>query len=260
MDEGGDQSPDADMPGDDAPHARMIVGDFLFVGRATRQEALFAIGVMGRAVSKWKKRHDRVLYRLVCYFYWTAHYGLIGFVNPRDLMSFCQLTLWDADLGGQRDTTRSTSGYATWIRGRNTRVLLEAGSKLQNATEFSTPASETVAGAQAVTRSAFPVNTLLEQVYDRAVKLVLGTDNETCHLDVCVGYSKNMRHLRKHQRLSIGLFNESCDRDDVEVETLPSGKNTSDILTKVTKVHTFQTHRVGLGIGAPEEFGDEPTE
>ena len=83
-----------------------------------------------------------------------------------------------------------------------------------------------------MTKSGFPMNTLLEQVYRRPVRMELGTDNETCELAINTGYSKGMRHLRKHQRLSIGLYNEACDRDDVDVAYLESGENTTNVLTR----------------------------
>ena len=84
----------------------------------------------------------------------------MNFVNPRDMAQFIQRTLWDSDLGGQKFTTRSTAGLITWVVGNKTKVLIGAGSKLQGETEISTPAAETVAGAIAVTKSGFPINSV----------------------------------------------------------------------------------------------------
>ena len=136
--------------------------------------------------------------------------------------------------------------------------MLGAGAKLPANTETSTLGSETVAGAIAVVRSAFPINSLLEQVYERDVPLELGADNETAELDISKGWSKNMKHLRKHQRLSIGQLGEAVDRDDAELRHLPRGSNTTGTLTEGLLPIQYAKYRRGLGIGDPSEFGDEP--
>ena len=65
-------------------------------------------------------------------------------------------------------------------------------------------------------RSAIPLWTLVEDVYERPFRLEIGTDNSTARLDILQGWSKGMRHLKKHQRVSISLFHETVQRDGVE--------------------------------------------
>ena len=105
--------------------------------------------------------------------------------------------MWDAGFAWSEDTERSTAGYGTWLRGPKTKVLVDAGCKLEDFTACSTPEAETVAGAVAVVRSAFPVNELPSRVYDRCIALVLPTGNATCELNIRQGGSKGMKHLRK---------------------------------------------------------------
>ena len=108
---------------------------------------------------------------------------------------------------------------------------------------------ELVAGANALVRSAIPLWTLLEDLYERVFKMEIGTDNSTARLDILQGWSKGMRHLKKHQRVSISLFYETTQRDGVEVRKLDSEENTPDILTKDLKsVEVFVRHRRGLGV------------
>ena len=57
-----------------------------------------------------------------------------------------------------------------------------------------------------------------------------------------------MNHLRPHQRLSIGLFTESLDDDDCEVDKWESEENTTDIYTKALEPKKFVYYRKGLDI------------
>ena len=91
--------------------------------------------------------------------------------------------------------------------------------------------------------------TMLEDVYGRTFQLEVGTDNSTARLDILQGYSKGMKHLRRHQRVSISLFKETLDREDVDVLKLDTNENTTDVLTKPLGAEKHEKHRNGLGIG-----------
>ena len=105
-----------------------------------------------------------------------------------------------------------------------------------------------MSGAMAVTKSTYPLNTLWSDIYGRNIAIKLGTDNSTAQLDVIQGWSKGMKHLRRHQRLSIGLFADSLDDDDCDLEKWDSGENTTDIFTKPLGAQKFVYHRKGLGV------------
>lgn len=178
----------------------------------------------------------------------TAHMGLVGAVHPKEIKQFFLRCWWDSDHANSYDTARSTSGWAIWLVGPvHSEVLLSAAAKLQVATGISTPEVELVAGANAIARSAIPLWTLLEDVYERPFQMEIGTDNSTARLDILQGRSKGMRHMKKHQRVPTPLLHETVQRDGVQVRKLDSEENTPDLLTKDLKsVETFQKHRRGL--------------
>lgn len=249
---------DSDEPGEDAPVARKYTGSFLFLVRGTRGEGAYALSRLGRAVSKWLRRHDRALYKLVQYFWSTSEMGLIGYVNPGDMENFEQKSWSDADLGGSLDTTRSTAGYATWVTGSRTMMPLDPTARLMDFTGISTPEAELVASAMCTVRSALPINSLLSEIYGRMIPLHLGIDNTTGRLDILQGYSKGMKHLKRHHRLSIGLYGETVARPGIEVDILGSGENTTDLFTKALGPILFVRHRRGFGSGLDENDSDRP--
>ncbi len=68
--------------------------------------------------------------------------------------------------------------------------------------------------------------------------------------DLLQGYSKQMRHLRKHHRVSISLINEAFDRPEAKLDFVPSGENTVAILTKPLGPEKHAYHSYGLALTA----------
>ncbi len=189
----------------------------------------------------------------------TLHLGSVCCVNAKDRGSFFQRLRWDADHGNSSDTTKSTAGWACWIIGKNTKVLLDATSKLGRATAVSTPEAELVAGAMAMVKCDMQVNSLLQAVYGRPIFLELGTDNSTARLDILQGYSRGMKHLRHHQRVSIGLLGESVAHPGVQVRKIAFDENTPDVFTKAVSRVKFEKHRAGLTVGRAGPMWHETT-
>jgi hypothetical protein len=94
----------------------------------------------------------------------------------------------------------------------------------------------------------------MEQIYPSPIPLILGTDNSTAKLDLETGWSKGMRYLRKHQKVSISLFQEALDNEDTVLLKRGSAENRSDILTKPLDAvaHWGHTTALGLSMKNPE--------
>ena len=121
-------------------------------------------------------------------------------------------------------------------------------SRLQGATSRSTPEAEIVAGADCLARSAIPIQIVLEDLHSRSIRLQCFTDNETGMHDLDIGYSKQMRHLRKHHHVSLGLIRDTMEREEDEVRSLESGLNPSDILTKFLNGVLRQRHMIHMNM------------
>ena len=63
-------------------------------------------------------------------------------------------------------------------------------------------------------RSALPTWTLLEQILKTRVLFEAVTDNTAAEAIVVSGYSKSLRHMRKHHRVSVSLMRDIYYRED----------------------------------------------
>ncbi len=82
----------------------------------------------------------------------------------------------------------------------------------------------------------------------RPVQLQCLQDNVAAIRDMEVGYSKKLRYLRRHHRLSLGLLRDSLDREGVEGEHVVSAENTSDVMTKAQPKDAFNKCVVSMGM------------
>ena len=118
----------------------------LYCARMCRYDLLRAVNYLSSRVTKWSKRCDARLHRLVSYINDTKHFEMIGWVgdDPKDL----RLGVWsDADFAGCKVTMRSTSGSFTAIIGPNTFFPMSGYSRKQTCVSKSTPEAELVAAA-----------------------------------------------------------------------------------------------------------------
>ena len=70
--------------------------------------------------------------------------ALVGTIDDRD-RDVCEIIAWpDADLAGDHNSSRSTSGRFIEVVGPGTRVALHWASHKQGSTSHSTPEAETV--------------------------------------------------------------------------------------------------------------------
>ena len=94
-----------------------------------------------------------------------------------------------------------------------------------------------------------PTQTYMSEIYgDEHARMKAYGDNSTAVQDYEEGYSKAMRHLKKHHGVSIGIISDAANREDTEIISEPSAQNTSDILTKGLGGIKHEYHCVGLGL------------
>lgn len=136
---------------------RTCIAGLFFLVRLTRPDGLHPTQVLGRAVTRWLKKHDRGLHRLMCWIWCTHETGLVMLVNPLDRATFWTVLFWDADLAGSEDTTKSTGGAAFFVVGEHgTRFALDFLCKLIPSTNVSTPDAEVRAGGDGAGEAGDP--------------------------------------------------------------------------------------------------------
>jgi hypothetical protein len=244
---------DDEQPGRYSKSCREHIGGVFFLARGTRPDVLYTIARLGRSVNDWRKKHDRELARVFNYLWGTRKRGLVMKAHPGDVSVLKIRFLWDADWAGTPGNTKSTSGWALFLLGPRTKILVDFGSKAQTNTSYSTPEAEVVAGAMGLTRTAWPLQTVFEEIFSRVVHMDGLTDNSTALHDMLQGISKKMKHLRKHHLISISLINEAFDRPGCTLEHIASEWNTVDIFTKPLAKIKHDFHCGGLGLTSQVE-------
>ncbi|CAD6959509.1 unnamed protein product, partial [Tilletia caries] len=134
-----------------------IVGMLLWVGIATRGDVAFAAGYLGRHSAAPTYEHWDMALRVVRYLDTTHDVGLYFAKNTVAK----HLEGWsDADYAGDRDTRRSTTGYAFKVFG----ALVSWGARRQDIVATSTVHAEYVAMAESARENAY-LRTLLSDLH-----------------------------------------------------------------------------------------------
>lgn len=188
----------------------------------------------------------------MCYIYHTADLGIEIILDwrERDLVFF--IAQCDSDHAGDKLDSHSTSGWVVVLRGpKNTRALLDWGSRRQTNSSRSTPEAEVVAAADCICRSLFPILTLWEEIMVREFKFWLGMDADAARQAIENGRSHRMRHLKKYHRVNLGFFKDAVKLGNLD--RVSSDRNRSDVMTKILAAAAFFGHLYALGLRSKPE-------
>lgn len=204
------------------------VGSGLWAARMCRPDALFGISALSRATADPSKAHRAAATNFLRYLYGTKGYGLRLTPEPDDPA----LALYtDADLAGDPDQWRSTSGCLLFVYG----VPVSWRSVRQPKSVTNTAAAEYTAGYEGLIDANYVKNILVE--------LGAITSDEPIHW-----YCDNMAALAlaekvgstgKLRELNIRYHNvrQHVDSGEVQLAHIAGNENPADILTKpATKV------------------------
>ena len=99
---------------------------------------------LGSRITTWTKLCDQRLHRLICYIKSSVNVKMYGWVGDKredlELVLYC-----DADLAGDRNDAKSTSGIFMCLLGPTSFVPLAGVSKKQTSVSKSTPEAQIVA-------------------------------------------------------------------------------------------------------------------
>ena len=172
-----------EAPGAQASTASSHLMKVLFAARLCRPDLLVGITRLASKVSCWQQCHDRALRRMFCYIYHHADMELFGVISPSEVDT-CEIVMSpDADLNGDMETTKSTSGL--WVELRSADGLrswpLAWRSMRQGSTAFTTPEAETISMATGLKSEGLPMQDLFSAALGRTVHLRRGKH----HRDLC---------------------------------------------------------------------------
>eukprot|EP00971_Amphidinium_carterae_P246199 4889689-Amphidinium_carterae.1 len=156
--------------------ASSYVATLLFLARVCRPDLMVAVTRLAKKVTKWTSLEDQALVRLMSYLNCTRDEVLHSTMRIGCEM---ELVVWsDADLCGDPDETKSTSGCWIELSGQGFSWPIAWSSKKQGSTSHSTCESETVALNHAMREEALPLHELICMIIGSRVGLVCKEDNE----------------------------------------------------------------------------------
>ena len=222
---GGDGAPSVSPNGDDevrgqlADAAASVLMKVLYAARKARFDLLRPVQGLAKWFTKWKKRHDDELYRLVCYIHTTKGKKLIGWVAD-DIDDIQPHVFSDSDFAGTEGTQTSASGVHLCLRGPHISSPLSGQSKRQGCVSLSTTEAELMAGALALKSAGFPVIIIMQILTaasnlrgNAATVLHFHVDNQAMAAVIRSGRNPTMRHLSRTHGISFrGCMNNAEEK------------------------------------------------
>jgi len=243
-------------PGRHAAAAAMFIGMLLYLMRGTRPDLAVTTSVLGSYVTKWGEPCDKALSRCIGYLEAHADHGLVFVGDSRDLEFLYLDTLVDSDHAAHKADSISVNGAVSMLIGHHlTRAAIGWFATRMTIAATSSGEAETVATGLCLKRLALPLSGLIETLMTQAT-VVMRVRGDATVAERCVlsGRSKTLRYIRKVHRVSLHFCKQIFDIDGHEYEHVPSGENTSDVLTKPLPAEVHWKHCSTMGFHDVSKF------
>jgi hypothetical protein len=241
---------DMDTPGKHAATASSHLMKLLFAARLCRPDILVAITRLASKVSTWGTCHDRALMRLFQYIEHHPGVLLTGSLRSTDAADCVLAMSPDADLAGDMETTKSTSGLWLEVRSADGERCwpLAWRSKRQGSTASSTCEAEYISLHDGLKKEALPMVDMFSQALSRPMGLLCLEDNTQCIAAVKKGYSPALRHLHRTERIALGVAHEQFfgENTNFVLEYQASSLHKGDSFTKKLQPNAFEEAVVRL--------------
>ena len=227
----------------------------LFAARPAIPDLVVAITRLASKVTSWNKSHDRALRRLMQYTQHAADLELVSELSSEDIQTAVLVMSPDADLAGDLESSKSTSGLRLELRSADDKRCwpLAWKSKRQGSTASSTCEVEMVSLATSLKAEVLPMMELLEQALCRPVRLRCLEDNTKCLQAAETGYSAALRHLPRTERISVGVVHETfSDKDLHELVYQETFSHKGDMCTKRLDPNAFERALTLINLVRPD--------
>ena len=224
---------DNDEPGNYASLAPSLLMKPLYLARCARPELSFTIAKLARRITRWTRADDRAIDRMYAYINATAKFVLTGSLKIGCAETIVLKDFPDADLAGDAETARSTSGM--WLElcdGFGHSFPVEWSSKLQTVVSHSTPEAELVSMSRSMREFALPIQGMWTLLLGRSVILEVHEDNTSTIEILKKGYSSKLSHLSRTHRISLAWTAEQVADEFVNLLHCPTALQKGDLFTK----------------------------
>jgi hypothetical protein len=215
----------------------IAVGALNYLAITTRPDISYTVGVLARFNTNPGPAHWKAVKHLFRYLKGTMDLKLT--YSPTSSNDF--ETFVDADHGGDKDSGKSTTGYALRVGSGVT----SWSSKRQSIVALSTTEAEYVAATSAGAESIWMEQLLDELGYPMTNAPTLHMDNQSA-----LSVAKNPEHHGRMKHLDLRFFwlQEAIDTEQLQVQYLPTSDMPADILTKALPRVLVEQHRQSLGL------------
>ena len=215
-----------DCPKDDAAvHAMKGVpyasacGSLMYAMVATRPDIAYAVGVVARYMSNPGKPHWEAVKCILRYLKGTQTLCISYGVGTLDLRGYC-----DADMAGDMDSRKSTSGYVFTLAGG----AVSWCSRLQKLVALSTTEAEYISATEAA-KEAIWLSRLAKDFGLPSKTPLLGCDSQSA---LCLAKNPMFHARTKHIDVRYHFIRQSLEDGLITLVKIPTKDNPADALTK----------------------------
>jgi hypothetical protein len=215
-----------------------MVGSMMYAATVARPDLAYAANLLAKYITKWSEEHFRAAKHLLRYVRGTSDLCL-SFQCHDDSPTLHGYV--DADWGGCSDTTRSTTGYLTYVYG----CLVGWRSKRQPTTALSTMEAELMASCDVVKQLKWLQYLLADLRVENTQPAVVWCDNQGA---IQASANPGQHDRRKHIDIRGHFVMENVRSGAVVFQYVPTNDNPADMLTKSLKKIKVSACVDGMGM------------
>jgi hypothetical protein len=211
------------------------VGSLMYAMVCTRPDIAHAVGVVSRFMSNPGREHWEAVKWLLRYLKGTSKMALHFKGKDVILRGYA-----DADLGGCKESYKSTTGYVFTVGG----TAVSWMSKLQKSVALSTTEAEYMAVAEA-SKELIWLKNFLEELGKEQVDCALFCDNQSA-----IHLAKNpvFHSKTKHIQLRYHFIREKINDGTLKLKKIKGTENPADMLTKVVTLEKLKLCIASTGL------------
>ena len=221
----------------DKPYAE-AVGSLMYAMLCTRPDLAYPVSLVSRYQSNPSQAHWEAVKRIMKYLKGTLHHKLVYRADALDIIGYS-----DADLGGDKDDGKSTSGHLFILGG----AAVCWGSKKQGCVARYTQEAEYIACSMAATHAVWIRRFLL----DLNLNLMNGPIEIYCDNTSAIDLIYSGANSSKGQHIEIQyhyIHDIVEEKEEVKVTYIPTTDMLADSLTKAIPAETFIKHVSLMGL------------
>ncbi|KAL5850362.1 hypothetical protein ACOSQ4_008375 [Xanthoceras sorbifolium] len=222
---------------DGIPYAS-AVGSLMYAMVCTRPDIAHAVGVVSRFLSNPGKEHWTAVKWIFRYLRGTSKMCLRFGETNHVLVGYT-----DADMAGDVDSRKSTSGYLITFAGG----AVSWQSKLQKCVALSTTEAEFIAATEAC-KELLWMKKFLNELGVQQDRYQLFCDSQSA---IHLGKNSSFHSRSKHIDVRYHWIRDVLEKKQLQLEKIHTEENGSDMLTKILPRQFFEFCRLAAGMVEP---------